>query len=480
MLKKRTIATMIVIVVNMLFLSCPAMGHPLDITRIVTEMAETKSQNRLQILTWRMEIIKNEFSLTRDQAIEELQKALPNKDEKALIALLDDSAVVFIELDGEKRYFESVARNILFRNTTLMREKLQKDAPFVDALEPLVFASSEKTPKKFIDTPYTEPLQYKGNLTIDIEKTHLPQLGIVDIWVPVPILTDSQKIAEITSVYPEKFSSEINTEKDIGFIHFAIPMEEIQEVLKISVDFNFTHYQQHFDVNAEKILPYNKETNLYKQYTRSLRNTFISDSIAQKAREIVGSEKNPYLQAQKIYNYIIENIPYSFVPHGTLQILGIPESKYIHEQRHGDCGTQSIYFSALCRSLGIPARTTGGYQAIPGHEGTHFWAEFYIEGYGWIPVDTTVADTADWTGILSEEKRQHFKKFFFGNLDAYRFVIQKDVDLPVYPEPKERIFSDTFPLLVLQTPLIAGQGMKENPIRLAEESFSIKYYPVKK
>ncbi|MPN53633.1 hypothetical protein SDC9_201297 [bioreactor metagenome] len=95
-------------------------------------------------------------------------------------------------------------------------------------------------------------------------------------------------------------------------------------------------------------------------------------------------------------------------------------------------------------------------------------------------MDTTVADTADWTGILSEEKRQHFKKFFFGNLDAYRFVIQKDVDLPVYPEPKERIFSDTFPLLVLQTPLIAGQGMKENPIRLAEESFSIKYYPVKK
>ena len=42
-----------------------------------------------------------------------------------------------------------------------------------------------------------------------------------------------------------------------------------------------------------------------------------------------------------------------------------------------------MYFAALCRSIGIPARAVGGYQMIQGFAGTHFWAEYYLEGYGW-------------------------------------------------------------------------------------------------
>lgn len=100
---------------------------------------------------------------------------------------------------------------------------------------------------------------------------------------------------------------------------------------------------------------------------------------------------------------------------------------------HGDCGTQSQFFAALCRSLGIPARATGGYQMlVTGHPGPHFWAEYYIEGYGWIPCDPAVAESADWVDV-PEEDRDAFKTYYANNLDPTRLVIQKDVDAPMNP-----------------------------------------------
>ena len=84
--------------------------------------------------------------------------------------------------------------------------------------------------------------------------------------------------------------------------------------------------------------------------------------MKQKAEEIVGNETNPYLQARMIYWYIINTLPYSHAPHIYLDAAGIPESTYVLGTGVGDCGTQSMYFAALCRSLGIPARAVGGYQ----------------------------------------------------------------------------------------------------------------------
>gem|GEM_PF-4352940 len=53
--------------------------------------------------------------------------------------------------------------------------------------------------------------------------------------------------------------------------------------------------------------------------------------------------------------------------------FGIHEPYYAFETGIGDCGAQSMYFVALCRSLGIPARSTGGYQMIEGLAEAHVW-----------------------------------------------------------------------------------------------------------
>jgi len=80
----------------------------------------------------------------------------------------------------------------------------------------------------------------------------------------------------------------------------------------------------------------------------------------------------------------------------------------------GDCGAQSMYFSALCRSLGIPARTTGGWQLFSGNFGDHFWAEFFLPNYGWLPVDPTAAELSLYPPDLTDQQRKVFIDFYFG------------------------------------------------------------------
>ena len=456
-----------------------AVGGKVDISPFIKEINSNPPQDRARLLGWKRELVDAEFPQTREQAMDILAKTYPGKSEDRLAALLDDPAVTYIEINGERRYFDQFLKNIWFRTPTLFWEQTKGKRPFFDSLENIVFpVPGSGYPSKWIK-PYINPVDYQGNITIAIPRKKLPEAGVVEIWVPLPISTSSQKWPRLLALFPEKFVTTVpRLDGDIGYVHFAFPMQELEGDLKISVDFSFSHYQQRFIVDPEKVLPYDKSSPEYRHYTRSYGNTTFTPEMTAAARQITEGETNPYLAAQRIYTYIVDTIPYSFVPHLTVQILGIPESVYVYKHGHGDCGAQSMYFSALCRSLGIPARSTGGYQAVPGYEGTHFWAEFYVEGYGWLPVDTTVAETVDWTAEVTREQRRTFKKFFFGNLDPYRFVIQKDVDTILNPVPQESMLTDNMPLLVLQSPAIVCTTCDQNPFITIDEHTSVTYYPV--
>ena len=187
-------------------------------------------------------------------------------------------------------------------------------------------------------------------------------------------------------------------------------------------------------IDPAKVGSYNTSDPVYQKYTASGWNIAVTPELVETARGIVGNETNPYRQAQKIYWYVISH-PYSLVPHDRLNAMGMPESEYMLTTGFGDCGTQSMYFAALCRAVGIPARATGGWQMVPGYEGTHFWSEYYLPGYGWIPNDVTVAEGAGWSYNATDAERQQYQQYYSENLDPYRYIIQKDVDIPLVPDP---------------------------------------------
>ncbi|WP_315901830.1 transglutaminase-like domain-containing protein [Methanoculleus formosensis] len=133
-------------------------------------------------------------------------------------------------------------------------------------------------------------------------------------------------------------------------------------------------------------------------------------------------------------------------------------------------GTQSMLFAAFCRSLGIPARALGGYQMVmAGAPGGHFWAEYYLPGYGWVPNDVTIAEAADWV-VIPEEKRTAFKDYYAANLDPARLVIQTNVDIPMDPALPD---DDAIFRVVRQSPAIVSDTVDYDIELTCMECFGI-------
>lgn len=301
-------------------------------------------------------------------------------------------------------------------------------------------------------------MTWLGTESVNVPRSALPKTGLLKLWFPTPVVMGPQNPVSIVSVTPAAWLKQPpSTDAALSDAYFEVPLDKLAGDLNISVQFQFTHYQENFKVDPNNVGTYDRATALYRQYTRSYGNTFISDEIRQTAKKVVGSEKNPYLAAKKLYDYILKEIRYSYMPHMAAWPRGERESVYVQRLKRGDCGAQSMYFSALCRSLGIPARTTGGWQLFTGNFAGHFWAEFYLPNYGWIPVDPTAADIADWTNKITDQQRAAFKAYYFANQDPLRCNVQLDVDEPTVPPVDGEIMVP----LALQDPAGTCSTMKD-------------------
>lgn len=411
-----------------------------------------------------------EFPYNRSAYEEALLAAYPNVSAERRAGWINGSRIASIRSDNETWYFEENVGNIRFHNFDLMQNMTAAlgQNPLYDPLTKYAFA-----PVNASVGPYGEPVAWIGTESVSVPRDQLPVNGTVKIWLPLPIETGPQTNVTIVSVEPAQYvKSSTGTGADIGIAYLEVPLSEINgSFLNVTATFRFVQHDQHFTIDPAKVLPYNTSDPEYQKYTASGTNIVITPAMKAKAQEIVGNETNPNLQAQKIYWYIVDTIPYSHAPHFRLMTSGIPESEYVLETGIGDCGTQSTYFAALCRSLGIPARSVGGYQIFPpGNGDTHFWAEYYLEGYGWIPVDVTAAETADWAYNVTDEQRHQFKAYYFGSLDPYRYIIQKDVDIPLTPNPPGDavLFRAVF-----QNPITVCDTCQDDPEMLLIQNYTV-------
>ena len=104
---------------------------------------------------------------------------------------------------------------------------------------------------------------------------------------------------------------------------------------------------------------------------------------------------------------------------------------------YGECCRHAIVGTSILRANNIPARTVCGLCAID-HEskGGHCWGEFFMEGVGWIPYDTTL----DGNNSGSEA--------YFGTKKAEFLAGMIDFDWVIHAGPfgKQTVFAvDAFP-----------------------------------
>jgi len=153
-------------------------------------------------------------------------------------------------------------------------------------------------------------------------------------------------------------------------------------------------------IDPSLIGEYDKNSDLYEKYTQpeKLIQSTHPDIVA-VAQNITSDMNNTHEKVSKIYNFVITHLRYATQEEekGALWAL---------KNGVGDCSEYSYLFVALCRAAGIPARIQAGFAFHYDNEALnngHMWAEYYIENYGWVPVDATwrLFDTMDYRHFSS-------------------------------------------------------------------------------
>lgn len=408
------------------------------------------------------------YSLTPAQMKEALAKTYPRVAEAERQKWIASGELEHMKIDGATRYFVQAADNIVFRHLDVMQNDPAKQAAYGPLLQSFI-DNVVFVPAPPPSQPYSNPATWTGTGTVTIPRTKLPKTGVLKIWFPLPIQTGPQQPVSMGAVSGFTVKQPPSQSQDIGLAYTEVQLDKLQGDFNATINYTFTHNEQRFTVDPANVGTYNKSSATYTQYTRSYGNTKITPDIKKTALKVVGTEKNPYLQAKKLYDYVINDIKYSFMPHATMLPRGQAESVYVHTMKRGDCGAQSLYFSALCRSLGIPARTSGGYQLWSGNFGDHFWAEFFLPNYGWLPVDPTAAELANYVKGLDPQKAKAFKDFFFASQDNMRCVVQNDVDEALVPPSAIQPFLP----LAIQSPAAACDTMIDPIGELVLESWKL-------
>ena len=107
---------------------------------------------------------------------------------------------------------------------------------------------------------------------------------------------------------------------------------------------------------------------------------------------IRGAGRNPYKQAEAAFNRLITLL----TPVDDISNIDAPTGLAAGE---ANAFTYATAFVAALRGNGIPARPVAGVLVMDDRLVRHYWAEFYLYGIGWVPVDAAAAD--DIHGILS-------------------------------------------------------------------------------
>lgn len=155
--------------------------------------------------------------------------------------------------------------------------------------------------------------------------------------------------------------------------------------LVITERFSATLYPMRIDMaQFTTIYPYDTSTELYKRYTSPIGSYVdITHPDIVRAADSLWNEAvaNPLEYARLCYEHVAARLGYLNPDTG---IHAITETM---AAGGGDCGNISAVYASLLRRKGVPARLVVTVRPDGTH---HVWNDFFLERYGWVPVDVTM------------------------------------------------------------------------------------------
>ena len=267
---------------------------------------------------------------------------------------------------------------------------------------------------------YASRKTYILQVNADIDSVDTKNGTSLTLRFPRPVITSWQPMVELTECTPEPVISDYKN----TVIHQLQLKKANSKSEKIRFNHNFvvSAYSVQTEINAKAVKPYSQGTKSRILY----KNATAADSLIQSederivalAKEIVAKETNPYMQAKLVYDYILDNYKLlTDLRKADASPLDLLKSK------KGDAYDFAIFYTTLLRALLIPANPMAGILVDSKMKTqSHWWTEFYIEDFGWIPVDISLGAGLPYKAFRPVENA---REFYFGNLDSQHIAFSK-------------------------------------------------------
>ncbi len=278
---------------------------------------------------------------------------------------------------------------------------------------------------------------------------NLPEGKTVRVWIPAA-QSDTWQEVKVKSVKGDLPVKKMREEKFGNELYFAQAKKSNQPELHFDIEYDVVR-RERIVLNAPHLLAAALSSKEREQDLQPDALVPVTGLPADLAVQVTQGKTDPLAKARAIYDYVFTTMKYDKTGTG----WGHGDVLYACDAKKGNCTDFHSLFIAMARSQGIPARFEIGFPLPPDTHsaeiaGYHCWADFYIDGKGWIPVDISEA----W-------KHPDLRAYFFGSHDVNRVQFSMGRDLRLNPP------QDGKPLNYFVYPYVEVDGQEYPNVSLA-------------
>jgi transglutaminase-like putative cysteine protease len=259
-------------------------------------------------------------------------------------------------------------------------------------------------------------------------QVHVPanpdSAGSTHLWIPLPQTDGYQDIRSLHIDSPVGYSQGRDPEYGNVFAVFTPTAQQAAAGFDVSVHFTAVRREHKVSLDTASLKTVSSSASSDPNMRRNLepdKLVPLNGTIAELAKEHTAGDTTEIQKARHIYEYVVSTMRYDKSGEG----WGRGDAIWACTSKRGNCTDFHSLFIGMARSSGIPARFEIGFPLPEGKTegdipGYHCWAEFYLDGIGWVPVDASEA----WKNPAKHD-------YFFGAHDTNRvfFTYGRDIRL---------------------------------------------------
>ncbi|MDR0321900.1 MAG: IPT/TIG domain-containing protein [Treponema sp.] len=261
---------------------------------------------------------------------------------------------------------------------------------------------------------FKDKRSYTITYSVDIRVLDATRPNNLYLWIPKPVTSPSQRNVTLVSRSIEPF---IEDHQGVSLFKLDNLISSVNQSINLS--YNVEVYAVEARINPLSVNQ--SSTGISVMHTQSTALIPSNDQrIKTAVSSIIGREQNPYRKARLIYDWIITNMQITNTPPLATNLVTAMERK------RADPYTVALLYTTMARAAGVPCVPSAGVLIDrSGQTLRHYWSEFWIDGFGWIPVDPAMGAGAVDIEMNPRDDNMDNTNYYFGSTDNQRIIFSR-------------------------------------------------------